>query len=146
MNEWDLQGLEENEEIKKVGRKMKTDYAILIVSHVEEMADGLKRLLDQITEKVQIYAVGGGQAGGIGTNYNKIADTVEKIEAEMILVFYDLGSARMNLRMLEANTEKKMKVYDVSFVEGAYLAATLLEIEGDLQLVEEKLETLKIRK
>lgn len=146
MNEWDLQGLEENEEIKKVGRKMKTDYAILIVSHVEEMADGLKRLLDQITEKVQIYAVGGGQAGGIGTNYNKIADTVEKIEAEMILVFYDLGSARMNLRMLEANTEKKMQVYDVSFVEGAYLAATLLEIEGDLKLVEEKLETLKIRK
>lgn len=125
---------------------MKTDYAILIVSHVEEMADGLKRLLDQITEKVQVYAVGGGQAGGIGTNYNKIADTVEKIEAEMILVFYDLGSARMNLRMLEANIEKKMKVYDVSFVEGAYLAATLLEIEGDLKLVEEKLETLKIRK
>lgn len=146
MNEWDLQGIEENEEIKKVGRKMKADYAILIVSHVEEMADGLKRLLDQITEKVQVYAVGGGQAGGIGTNYDKIADTVEKIEVKMILVFYDLGSARMNLRLLEANTEKKMRVYDVSFVEGAYLAATLLEIEGDLKLVEEKLETLKIRK
>ena len=125
---------------------MNSEYAILIVSHVEEMAVGLKRLLDQITEKVQIYAVGGGREGTIGTNYDKIAETVARIEAETILVFYDLGSARMNLRLLKANTEKKMSVCDVSFVEGAYLAATLLEIEGDIKLVEEKLKTLEIRK
>ena len=125
---------------------MNEEYAIFIVSHVEKIANGLKMLLDQITDKVPIYAVGGGLAGGIGTNYNKIAKKFGEIEAEIVLVFYDLGSARMNLRMLELSIKKRMIVYDVPIVEGAYLAATLLEIDGNLDLVEKKLEELKIRK
>ena len=69
----------------------------------------------------------------------------EENDADEILAFYDLGSAKMNLEMAIEMTDKKVHLYDVALIEGAYTAATLLEAGVDLQEVEKQLEPLKIK-
>ena len=102
---------------------------ITIVSHVYEVANGLPRLLTQVAKDVPITTAGG----------------TEENDADEILSFYDLGSAKMNLEMAIEMTDKKVHLYDVALIEGAYTAATLLEAGVDLQEVEKQLEPLKIK-
>ena len=102
---------------------------ITIVSHVYEVANGLPRLLTQVAKDVPITTAGG----------------TEDNDADEILSFYDLGSAKMNLEMAIEMTDKKVHLYDVALIEGAYTAATLLEAGVDLQEVEKQLEPLKIK-
>ena len=102
---------------------------ITIVSHVYEVANGLPRLLTQVANEVPITTAGG----------------TEDNDADEILAFYDLGSAKMNLEMAIEMTDKKVHLYDVALIEGAYTAATLLEAGVDLQEVEKQLEPLKIK-
>ena len=43
-------------------------------------------------------------------------------------------------------TSKKIHLYDVAFIEGAYTAATLIEAGVNLTEIEKQLECLKIKK
>lgn len=126
--------------------KISQKYAILLVSHVEEIADGLLRLLSEVAEDVTIKAAGGGKEGAIGTSFDKIFNTLNEIEEETVLAFYDLGSARINLEMAKEFTDKKILLYDVSFIEGAYVAASLLQTNVDLSAIDEQLERLSIKR
>ena len=110
---------------------------ITIVSHVYEVANGLPRLLTQVAKDVPI--------NDVGTSMGKIMNAFEENDADEILSFYDLGSAKMNLEMAIEMTDKKVHLYDVALIEGAYTAATLLEAGVDLQEVEKQLEPLKIK-
>lgn len=124
---------------------MSKKYAILLVSHVEEIADGLARLLDQVAGDVTIRTAGGTDDGEIGTSYDKISSVLDEIEEKTVLAFYDLGSAKMNLEMAEEFSDKKIILYDVSFIEGAYVTASLLQADVDLIVIEEQLAPLTIK-
>lgn len=118
---------------------------MLLVSHVEEIADGLARLLDQVASDVTIRTAGGTEDGEIGTSFDKISNVLNEIEEKTVLAFYDLGSAKMNLEMAEEFSDKKIILYDVSFIEGAYVTASLLQTDVDLIVIEEQLAPLTIK-
>ena len=120
-------------------------FGITIVSHVYEVANGLPRLLTQVANDVPITTAGGTEDNDVGTSMEKIMNAFEENDADEILAFYDLGSAKMNLEMAIEMTDKKVHLYDVALIEGAYTAATLLEAGVDLQEVEKQLEPLKIK-
>lgn len=119
---------------------------ITLVSHVPEITKGLNQLLKQVAKDVPITIAGGTNDQDIGTSMDKILQAFSDNQASEILAFYDLGSAKMNLELAQEMTSKKIHVYDVSFIEGAYTAAALVEAEVDLSEIEQQLEPLKIKK
>ena len=116
-----------------------------LVSHVSEIAEGLPKLLNQVAKDVPITTAGGTNDGDIGTSMEKIMKAFDDNKADEILAFYDLGSAKMNLEMAMEMTDKKVHLYDVALVEGAYTAASLLLAGVGLEEVETQLKPLKIK-
>ena len=119
---------------------------ITLVSHVPEITKGLNQLIKQVAKDVPITIAGGTNDQDIGTSMDKILQAFSDNQASEILAFYDLGSAKMNLELAQEMTSKKIHVYDVSFIEGAYTAAALVEAGVDLSEIEQQLEPLKIKK
>ncbi|KRL40400.1 dihydroxyacetone kinase phosphoryl donor subunit DhaM [Liquorilactobacillus nagelii] len=120
-------------------------YGILIVSHVPEIAAGVPKLLKQVAKDVSITAAGGTDENEIGTSLEKITQAMEENQADEVLAFYDLGSAKMNLEMAAEMTTKKVHLYDTALVESSYVAASLLQAGVDLAAVEKQLAPLKIK-
>ncbi len=120
-------------------------YGILLVSHVEEVASGLLRLLDQVAGDVTIKAAGGTEDGDVGTSFDRITEAVESFDEDHILCFYDLGSAKMNLDMTKETSDKIMTIFDTAFIESAYTAASLLQASVPIDGIKEQLESLKIK-
>ncbi|MGQ5709715.1 dihydroxyacetone kinase phosphoryl donor subunit DhaM [Lactobacillus sp. PSON] len=118
---------------------------IVLVSHVPEIPQGLKKLLDQVASDVTITTAGGTNDGEIGTSMEKIIKAFDENDADELLAFYDLGSAKMNLEMAMEMSNKKVHLYDVAFIEGAYTAASLIQADADLDYVEKQLKPLKIK-
>lgn len=124
---------------------MSKSYGILLISHVEEITDGLVKLLDQVAGDVTIKTAGGGEDGDIGTSFDKINTTLNAFEEDSILAFYDLGSAKMNLEMAMEGTDKEVVLFETAFIEGAYVAASLLQTDVDLDTIKEQLDPLTIK-
>lgn len=118
---------------------------ILLVSHVSDIADGLATLLGQVAGDVTIIAAGGTEDGEVGTSFDKISAAVEKFEEETILAFYDLGSAKMNLEMAIETTDKNITLYDTAFIESAYTAASLLQVDVPVEDIDKQLAELKVK-
>lgn len=124
---------------------MAKKYGILLVSHAEEITEGLVKLLNQIAGNVTIKTAAGSEDDEIGTSFDKINNTLNTFEEENILAFYDLGSAKMNLEMAMEYTNKKIILYETAFIEGAYVAASLLQADVELEVIEEQLNPLIIK-
>ena len=120
-------------------------YGIVIVSHVPEIAVGVKRLLDQVAADVSITIAGGTDDNGVGTSFNKIQAAFDNNEADELLAFYDLGSAKMNLNMVIEFSDKTVHLYDTALVESAYTAASLVAADVKLTDIEKQLDELKIK-
>ena len=118
---------------------------ITLVSHSPKIVAGLSDLLSQVAKDVSITIAGGTEQNDIGTSMDKILTAFEENKADEILAFYDLGSAKMNLEMAQEFASKKVHLYDVAFIEGAYTAATLLQAGVDLSTIEAQLAPLKIK-
>lgn len=118
---------------------------ILLVSHVSDIADGLATLLGQVAGDVTIIAAGGTEDGEVGTSFDKISAAVEEFEEETILAFYDLGSAKMNLEMAIETTDKNITLYDTAFIESAYTAASLLQVDVPVEDIDKQLAELKVK-
>lgn len=118
---------------------------ITLVSHSPKIVAGLSDLLSQVAKDVSITIAGGTEQNDIGTSMDKIMTAFEENKADEILAFYDLGSAKMNLEMAQEFASKKVHLYDVAFIEGAYTAATLLQAGVDLSTIESQLAPLKIK-
>ena len=118
---------------------------MLLVSHVPAIASGLETLIKQVAKDVPITTAGGTSDGQIGTDLDHIQKAINDNPASELLVFYDLGSSKMNLDIAEEVSDKQMHVYDVAFVEGAYAAAALLEANVTLDKIEAQLKPLKVK-
>lgn len=115
--------------------------SIVIVSHSEKIATGIKDMIEQIAENVTVEIAGGTNDGEIGTNLNKINEAVEKAYSPKgVLVFYDMGSAKMNAQFaLELNNRENIYIIDVPLVEGAYIAAVKASIGKSVLEIKENL-------
>ncbi|MDF7682766.1 dihydroxyacetone kinase phosphoryl donor subunit DhaM [Lactobacillus sp. ESL0679] len=118
---------------------------ITLVSHVPEIANGLKKLLDQVAANVSITTAGGTNDDSIGTSMDRIMKAFADNQADEIMAFYDLGSAKMNLEMAIEMAGKPVHLYDTAFIEGAYTAASLIQAGVGRTEVEDQLKELVIK-
>lgn len=109
---------------------MDNQTGIVIVSHSDKVANGIKDLLKEVSENIKVEAAGGTAAGGIGTSLDKIAEAIANVSSQKgVVVFYDLGSAKMNAELvIELNQWENVFVIDAPLVEGAYVAAVKASI------------------
>lgn len=119
---------------------------VVVVSHSKSIATGIKQLAGEVAKDVPFTIAGGSEDDGIGTSFNKVLAAVEENEADTVLTFFDLGSARMNLDMAMEFTDKEMTIYTVPVVEGAYTAAALIQAGASLEAINEQLTSLIIEK
>ena len=118
---------------------------IVIVSHVYEIGNGVKRLLEEAAKDVPITVAAGLSETEIGTSFETILEAIESNAADKIYAFYDLGSAKMNLEMVSEMSEKTLLICDTALVESAYTAATLLQVDAEEDMILEQLQALKIK-
>ena len=118
---------------------------IVLVSHVPEIVAGLPKLLKQVAPDVPITVAGGTNDNDIGTSMEKIMAAFDKNDADELLAFYDLGSAKMNLDLAMEMSDKKVHLYDAAFIEGAYTAASLLQAGVELPEIENQLKKLIVK-
>lgn len=118
---------------------------ITLVSHVSDIAEGLPKLLKQVAKDVPITTAGGTNDGDIGTSMEKIMTAFSENDADEILAFYDLGSAKMNLEMAMEMSDKKVHLYNDAFIEGAYTAASLIQAGVSLDDIEKQLKPLIVK-
>ena len=96
--------------------------SIVVVSHSHKIAEGVKQLINQMTDGgVDLIAVGGLSDDEIGTSFDQIVSVI-KNDA---LCFYDIGSAGMNLdtalEMYEG--DHKIVKMEAPIVEGSFIAS-----------------------
>lgn len=112
---------------------------IVVVSHSPEVAEGTKKIAQQMAGSVRIEAAGGTDDGRIGTSFEKISRAVESANSgEGVAVLCDLGSAVMTAEsVIEfADSESGRAVLvDAPLVEGAVAAAVAAENGVDVDAV-----------
>lgn len=116
--------------------------SIVIVSHSEKIASGVKELIKQITEDVTVEVAGGTDHNEIGTSLTKIKEAIERARSSQgTLVFYDMGSAKMNVQFaVEVQALSNVEIVDAPLIEGAYIAAVKASIGKSATEIKEKLD------
>ncbi|VJW92764.1 sugar phosphotransferase system (PTS), fructose family, IIA component [Streptococcus pneumoniae] len=114
---------------------------LVIVSHSKHIAEGVVELISKVAKDVPITYV-----GGIGTSFDQVDRVVSENPADTLLAFFDLGSAKMNLKMVTDFSDKSIIINRVPIVEGAYNAAALLQAGAELSVIQTQLAELEINK
>lgn len=116
---------------------------LVIVSHVEALADGVRTLAGQMAPEVAIGVAGGTDDGRVGTSFDKVGAALDEVSGaagDGVLLLYDLGSAQMTaemaLELLDPERQERVRLADVPLVEGAIAAATAAQGGADLDAVE----------
>lgn len=116
--------------------------SILLVSHSQQLTDGLKAMIEDMSdsETVTLFSLGGTAEGELGSDPTKIVEAVNQSpDAEQILVFADLGSAVLNAELaydiLEPEQQTRYHLIDAPLVEGAFAAAITAGFSDDLSQI-----------
>ena len=118
---------------------------IVLVSHVAELAQGIANLIQQVAPDVPLTLAGGTADGGVGTDAAKITQAVDDNPGDELMVFYDLGSAKMTLDLVAEMSTRAIYRYDTAFVESAYSAAALAQAGVGRLEIEAQLKPLRIK-
>ena len=97
---------------------------IVLISHSEKVVTGIKEITKQVIQDVPVFIAGGTDDGDIGTSVGKISEALEKASSgKGVLVFYDLGSAKMNAELaIELSGKDDIEISEAPLLEGAYVA------------------------
>ncbi|MFS0674051.1 dihydroxyacetone kinase phosphoryl donor subunit DhaM [Ornithinibacillus sp. 179-J 7C1 HS] len=97
---------------------------MVLISHSHKLVEGLRDIIRQVIHDVPVELAGGTDENEIGTSVEKIMSAIEKADTgKGVLLFYDLGSAKMNAEVALEMVTSNVKVVDAPLVEGAYVAA-----------------------
>jgi len=114
---------------------------LVIVSHSQQLADGVREVAAQMAgNEVIIRAAGGAADGSLGTNAEAIARAITEADrGDGVLVLMDLGSAVLSaetaLEMLDQVVDRKVRLSNAPLVEGAVVAAVEASIGRTLDEV-----------
>jgi PTS hybrid protein len=113
---------------------------IVLVSHSDALARGLRELLLQIGgSRLAIAVAGGTDDGALGTSYRRIADAIISVDkGSGVVVLTDLGSAVLTARTVLADRPESAPgtvLVDAPFVEGAVAAAVIAGTGADIATV-----------
>jgi multiphosphoryl transfer protein len=108
--------------------------ALVLVSHVPEIAEGVRRLAAQMAPDVSIGVAGGDDDGGVGTSFDKVMAALEEAGGDDgTAVLYDLGSALLTAETaVEMLGDEQVRIVDAPLVEGALAAASVAQQGADL--------------
>lgn len=124
---------------------------LVIVSHSEKIAEGLKELAGQMATDVSIAAAGGTNDGRLGTDAEKIITAINEVYTQDgVLVLFDIGSAYMSadiaLECLSEEMREKVEILDTALVEGTITATIECSLNKSLTEIKEELKSLSIVK
>lgn len=114
---------------------------IVVVSHSEKIAEGVKELALQVADKkLQIAAAGGMADGGIGTDAVKISEAIRQSDTgDGVVILVDLGSAvlssNMAMELLNEVDGLNVRIADAPIVEGTISAVVQASIGSSLDEV-----------
>ncbi len=118
--------------------------SIVVVSHSEKAAQGIRDVAQEMGGDARIVPVGGDPDGGIGTTAPAIEEGIrEADDGSGVLVIADLGSAVMNselaIEMVEGEIDAE--IADAPILEGALNAAVAAaQSDAELSAVRERAE------
>ena len=115
---------------------------IVIVSHSQKLAEGVRELAEMMAGDVQIASAGGLDDGMLGTSYEKITLAVEAVcGRDGAGVLMDMGSAVMTAELVQENLkDDHVKLVDCPLVEGAVMAAAAASGGADVTEVARQAE------
>ena len=124
---------------------------VVIVSHSNKLAEGVKEVASQMASEVKIESAGGTCDGRLGTDIEKIKDAIKNAYTdEGVVILFDLGSSMMNTEMaiefLDEYMRKNIRIMDAPLVEGAVVAAVDSSIGKSLEEIVTELNKMKINK
>lgn len=123
---------------------------LLIIAHSARLAEGVRELAEQVSDRrVRIEAVGGGPDGGLGISVDQVVAALRRVAGpDGVLVLVDLKGAVLSAETaLELSGELLVRISDAPLVEGAYLAAIEASVGATLdQVAAAALQAREIRK
>ncbi|AWK52330.1 PTS mannose transporter subunit IID [Clostridium beijerinckii] len=124
---------------------------IVIVSHSDNVAKGVKEIAAQMAPEVNIAEAGGTNDGRIGTDINKITDAIREVYSDSgVIILFDLGSAFMNTEMaiefLDEDMKNNVEIIDAPLVEGAIVAAVDSSIGKNIDEIKKSLKEMPLNK
>ena len=124
---------------------------IVIVSHSEKIADGVKEVAEQMAPEVKIYSAGGTEDGRIGTDAMKISSAIKNaFDKDGVILLFDLGSSLMNAEMaiefLDEDIKSKVEIIDAPLVEGTVVAAVYASMNKTIEEIKNNLKSLSLNK
>jgi len=114
---------------------------IVIVSHSQKVAEGIREMALQMARPGQlIIAAGGMDDGGIGTDVVKVSEAIVAAHSgDGVVVMVDLGSAVMStdtaLELLDEEVRGKVKIADAPILEGTISAVVEASLGSSLEIV-----------
>lgn len=97
---------------------------LVIVSHIQKLAEGVRELALLMAPEATIIAAGGLEDGSNGTSFDKIRDAVKDADSgDGVAVLMDIGSSIMTAEMVREASSRKIALLDCPLAEGATVAA-----------------------
>ena len=110
----------------------------VLVSHSVKLAEGAAELGLMMAPDVPVFPAGGMADGGLGTDYEKIAEAIDAAlskASDGVVVIADMGSSFMTAEMiLEDLDNPNVVLVDCPIVEGA--VASIVTAAGGCSLAE----------
>ncbi|MFV0635338.1 dihydroxyacetone kinase phosphoryl donor subunit DhaM [Mitsuokella sp.] len=118
---------------------------IVIVSHSQKLAEGVKELAEMMAHDVHIEAAGGLEEGLLGTSFERVKVAIEDVcGADGAVVLMDMGSAVMTAELaVEECRDEAVRLVDCPIAEGAVLAAVAAANGADLSEVVRQAESAR---
>lgn len=118
---------------------------VVLVSHSQKLAEGLKDLVSQLSGgAVPVAAAGGGPQGELGTSAEKIRDAIRSVASpDGVLVLVDMGSATLSAEMAIEMLDPapcEVRISDAPLVEGAVVGVIHSGIGDNLGAIMEAVE------
>lgn len=118
--------------------------AIVLISHSAKVVEGVADIIRQMVPNVSVGLAGGTADEGIGTSIEKIQAAIEEVYNDQgVLLFYDIGSAKMNAELaIELSGYDHVVVVEAPLLEGAFVAAVEAGMGKALEEVREAAENV----
>ena len=118
---------------------------ILIVSHSQKLAEGVKELAEMMANDVHIEAAGGLDEGLLGTSFERVKVAIEDVcGTDGAVVLMDMGSAVMTAELaVEECRDEAVRLVDCPIAEGAVLAALAAASGAGLDEVARRAESAR---
>ena len=115
---------------------------IVIVSHSQALAEGVRELAEMMAREVKIACAGGLEEGLNGVSFQRVMNAVEEVcGRDGALIFGDMGSAILTSALvLEEMKDDKLQLVNAPLVEGVVRAAAMASGGADVDTIRQKVE------